>query len=213
MSQRTCSVNGCDRPTKARGYCSKHYQQQAVAYRVSQRTCSIEGCNSPHRSRGYCNSHYLRLRKRGTPELAPKPSLEERFWAKVDKTGGCWLWTGTQGSNGYGNFQDRTQKRGPAHRWAYEFAVGPIAEGLVLDHLCRNPACVRPDHLEPVTYKENSRRGLSTGIRVHITHCPQGHPYAGDNLIVAMRKTGPARVCRQCKNADGRRHYWARKSS
>jgi HNH endonuclease len=88
----------------------------------------------------------------------------ERFWSKVDRTGpdGCWMWLGQVNQWGYGHFR-RTLAPGvystvKAHRLAYTLLVGPIPEGLTLDHLCGHHACVRPDHLEPVTNAENLRR-------------------------------------------------------
>jgi hypothetical protein len=91
-------------------------------------------------------------------------SEAERFWSKVDRTdsSGCWLWLGQRNAWGYGHFR-RTVVLGTyvavkAHRYAYTLAIGPIPPGLTLDHLCGRPACVRPDHLEPVTNAENLRR-------------------------------------------------------
>ena len=82
----------------------------------------------------------------------------DRFWAKVDKGIFCWDWLGGK-SNGYGRFwvEGRLVQ---AHRWAYETMVGPIPEGLTLDHLCRVRYCVNPSHLEPVTLGENIRRSF-----------------------------------------------------
>jgi predicted DNA-binding transcriptional regulator AlpA len=96
-------------------------------------------------------------------------TVEERFWEKVEPTGFCWEWTAFKDRKGYGRFRvdDRTMQ---AHRVAYELLVGPIPEGLHLDHLCRNTSCVNPDHLEPVDLAENVRRGyrglLSGKIRL-----------------------------------------------
>jgi hypothetical protein len=81
-------------------------------------------------------------------------SLEERFWTKVDKTGDCWLWTGAKLPNGYGTHGGGSNKR-YAHRLAYEFAVGPIAEGMDIDHRCHVRDCVKPDHLRQATRKQN----------------------------------------------------------
>lgn len=83
-----------------------------------------------------------------------------------------------------------------AHRAAYRFFVGPIPEGLELDHLCRNPSCLNPEHLEPVTHAENMRRGYWASK----THCPQGHAYDDANTL---RQPNGGRLCRACKN--GRR--------
>jgi hypothetical protein len=119
-----------------------------------------------------------------------------RFWAKVDATGICWEWTACRDSKGYGRFRDGTLVG--AHRWSWEHLVGPIPEGLVIDHLCRNPPCVNPDHLEPVTHRENVIRGLVPHVsgewKRRITHCPQGHPYDEANT----RHSAGHRFCRAC---------------
>jgi hypothetical protein len=95
--------------------------------------------------------------------------VAERFWARVEKhdvdcpcCGGCWIWRGGTNGGVYGKFQAGSRRRGAApvfaHRFAYELLVAPIADGLTLDHLCRNTFCVNPAHLEPVTLGENLRR-------------------------------------------------------
>ncbi len=123
--------------------------------------CSIDECTNPSRTRTWCQKHYMRWFNYGRTTLLPKQSLDERFWAKVEKTDGCWLWTGAT-SNGRGRFNtgewDGWKRSAPAHRVAYQLVIGPIPEGLEIDHLCNNPICVRPDHLEPVTRSENARR-------------------------------------------------------
>ena len=82
---------------------------------------------------------------------------DERFFSRVDKTGTCWVWRTPLGT-GYGMFACSEAQPVMAHRWSYEHVHGPIEPGMVLDHLCMNRACVRPSHLEPVTYSENARR-------------------------------------------------------
>lgn len=84
------------------------------------------------------------------------------FWSRVDKTDGCWLWTAAKNSDGYGYFSIKGYSV-RAHRWAYELNVGPIPKNRVIDHLCRNRSCVRPDHLELVTNQENVIRGWKAG--------------------------------------------------
>ena len=111
---------------------------------------------------------------------------EARFWKYTKKTYSCWLWTGTLGPGGYGRLRhSELRKSVAAHRFAYELLVGPIPEGLQIDHLCRVHGCVNPAHLEPVTGKENQHRGFSfAGINHRKTHCPRNHPLSGENLYI-----------------------------
>lgn len=135
-------------------------------------------------------------------------TLEQRFWSKVDNCSrdACWEWTGGINGNGYGQINVAGRVIG-AHRIAYELLVGPIPEGLELDHLCRNRTCVNPAHLEPVTRRENQLRGQSvSGRNARKTHCPSGHPYSGSNLVV---KQGQRR-CRACIRRDQRKQYLKR---
>jgi hypothetical protein len=122
--------------------------------------------------------------------------LKDRFWSRVNKTETCWLWTGATVAGGYGCLRaDGRPLR--AHRVAYELTVGPIPDGLVLDHLCRTPACVRPDHLEPVTQRENILRGTSPAAQfAAATHCKRGHEFTPENT---MRRKGSTRECRTCR--------------
>lgn len=115
-------------------------------------------------------------------------------------TSDCWEWTGSKDRCGYGVIWfDQHYKK--AHRVAYLHIVGPIPEGLVLDHLCRNPACVRPDHLEPVTVWENTRRGTGPLAKNSAaTHCPKGHEYSPGNTYVHSGK----RSCRECRRVQAR---------
>jgi hypothetical protein len=96
--------------------------------------------------------------------LKPGPKIRDigdLFWAKVEPTGFCWNWKGAVLGGGYGNWTTARLRGYPqlAHRFAYEYLVGPIPDGMVLDHLCRNRICVNPDHLEPVTQQVNVLRG------------------------------------------------------
>jgi hypothetical protein len=120
----------------------------------------------------------------------------------VDESG-CWLWTGNCNRKGYGNSYRTGHGRVLAHRQVYELLLGTIPDGLELDHLCRTPACVNPEHLEPVTRAEHCARSTAaTKIR-----CEHGHPLVPPNLIVRLKRDGsPYRNCRVCK-ADANRRY------
>lgn len=127
----------------------------------------------------------------------------ERFHSKykVNDETGCWDWTASKNHLGYGQYWDG-KRRAKAHRFSYEALVGPIPEGLVIDHLCRNRGCVNPAHLEPVTQRRNVLRGEGMGaINARKTHCKHGHPFTPENTIKHPNGYG----CRLCRNAATRR--------
>lgn len=125
-------------------------------------------------------------------------SLYDRVFSKVRITDDCWEWTASKKNKGYGQISMPGRSPAEAHRVVYELLVGPVPKGLELDHLCRNHSCVNPAHLEAVTHQVNMSR---MQVRVR-THCPQGHPYSGDNLYVSSKGY---KFCRACNNAATRR--------
>lgn len=134
-------------------------------------------------------------------ELVVTNHAMSRFWSHVDRsTGpdGCWTWTGYR-EKGYGRFfLDQAHRSVRAHRLAYEQGRGPIPDGLQLDHLCRNRACVNPAHLEPVTQRTNILRGASpSALNAQKTHCPNGHSYSEDNVRVTQDGYRECRTCRR----------------
>ena len=178
-----CCVDGCDREIGKHGakqMCPRHYKRsragQCLTAPIGPRqqaaglTCSMEDCEGSVRARGLCATHHARWLKHGDPTVVrhkwdTTSTKVERIWEFVNKDGlvptapwcpvegNCWLWTGYIDRNGYGWLSGI-----PAHRRIYELTIGSPPADLDLDHLCRVPACVRPDHLEPVTRAENARR-------------------------------------------------------
>lgn len=123
--------------------------------------------------------------------------FEERLWERIDKNApnGCWLWTRALNASGYG-VVGRENKILRVHRVTYELLVGPIPEGMQLDHLCRVRACCNPDHLEPVTNRENWLRGQHhTAVMIRENKCKRGHEMTEENTY--WRKNG-GRLCRAC---------------
>lgn len=111
---------------------------------------------------------------------------------------GCWEWRGAKSGVGYGLYY-RRRTRALVHRVVYEICRGPIPTGLQIDHLCRVRLCVNPAHMEAVTSRTNTMRGLGvTAINARRTHCPQGHEYTPENTYSYGTKSG--RHCRTCNN-------------
>lgn len=137
--------------------------------------------------------------------MAPKPrSPIERALPKIQITPGCWIWTGTKHSGGYGTINVRLGVNAVSkllvHRVVYEHYNGPIPRGLTLDHLCRNRLCVNPDHLEPVTNKENILRGEAfSAVFARRDRCVRGHLLTPENTSRYSHKgIDQGRICRTC---------------
>lgn len=172
MADRICSVADCGNPHLARGFCNVHYLRwkkhgDPLIGARTRNTCSVDGCDGPCVGRGWCEKHYTRWKRHGDP-LATRLIVGDdaaRFASYLslgpvpehDPTlGPCWLWTGGLDPDGYCKFKAPGEQF--AYRWAYTFHVGPIPEGLELDHLCRVRSCANPWHLDPVTPGVNRRR-------------------------------------------------------
>jgi phage terminase large subunit-like protein len=165
------------------------------------RVCSDETCGRDVYAQGLCGKHYQRARSAGLLTLNPMKSLptnEARFWAYAQPNRyGCWAWTGSINPLGYGSLRLIEKRNKAAHLFAYELLIGPVPDGLVLDHLCQNRACCNPHHLEPVTRWENTRRGRNhIAANARKTHCMRGHALSGENVRVGARGR---RSCRQCE--------------
>lgn len=140
-------------------------------------------------------------------------TFEERFWSKVDLTEGmaaCWEWTGSRFASGYGQSSALGSSH-KAHRVAYELVVGPIPDGLTLDHLCRNRGCVNPSHLEPVSIRTNILRGAGPpALNAAKTECRHGHPLSPGNTYLNPRGE---RQCRSCNRARSLAFYYRKRGS
>lgn len=143
----------------------------------------------------------------------PQPPLE-RFWPKVNKNGPtprhcqdlgpCWEWNGARGRGGYGCFSIPPSRGVLAHRWIYKTLVGPIPDGLVIDHLCNNRCCVNPAHLKPCTTLENNLRADRSAVRFpRKSHCSRGHEFSPSNTYVTKQGF---RKCRACNAINHRKH-------
>lgn len=205
MSGKTCgqltvlSLAGSSKAGKVMWLCRCSCGNEATVYGNRLRNGHTQSCGCKHR-----------------------PALD-RFAENIALTdSGCIEWIGGLNGVGYGQFYVGKRERGKtsqgdtgkgyAHRWSYEYHMGPIPKGLFIDHLCRNTRCVNPDHLEPVTPRENVLRGVApAALHAKKTHCPAGHEYTGDNLYI--HPTKGMRFCRACGRAQAQRKRDMKKAS
>lgn len=232
MDKGTCTIEGCDRPVLARKMCSKHYgrwNKHGDPLHVEPMgrkpgpvvPCSIDDCEAPVAALGWCDTHYRRFRKSGDPLVTKRilGDIEARFWSKVDRRGDdeCWPWLDKPSSEGYGVF-GVGQKVVKAHHWAYEHFVGPIADGLVPDHLCHDPdTCKLADkcphrlcvnflrHLQPVTNRENSLRGAQTKLSDELVASLHARWRAGEKSVdlAAEADTHRTNLLKRFRRIDG----------
>lgn len=133
--------------------------------------------------------------------------MQDRFEAKIERLSDeCWRWTGYVLWNGYGRFGIGRDHSGQkqvayAHRVAYELYRGSIPTGMDIDHLCRRRNCVNPEHLEPVSHRENCLRGEAPNVQIHLSgYCKRGHKMDEQNTTIEIRSGKPKRRCKTCRN-------------
>jgi len=190
---------------------------------MAKPNCSVDGCERLSVSGAMCASHRKRWRTygdaygdipfgNGGTTLADRQPWPERFWANVNRSApaSCWEWQAHRSRDGYGRLRAQAPGSGEArmvsaHRVAYELSVGPVPEGLQLDHLCRNRACCNPAHLEPVTCQDNVRRGISPpAAHAAQAECINGHPF--DEANTYFWRARRSRACRACGRAATARY-------
>jgi hypothetical protein len=190
---------------------------------VSDRTCSEPDCEKAGPlTRGRCKTHYKAWRRSaGENFVSLNHDPVARFWEKVDKRDPdeCWPWRAAIEPSGYPTYRATYQgvRFTKAHRFAYHITVGPVPDGLDLDHLCHtrdedcragnecpHRRCCNPAHLEPVTERVNVLRGRSASAdNARKMRCDHGHLLAGDNLRI---EPDGSRRCRTCNRTNQRRY-------
>lgn len=224
-----CSVDGCDRASRTKGLCEMHYSRwksygdpgeaeprRALKYASP---CSVDGCERCAQVKGMCAHHYGNQTRHGHAVAIRDWPIEDRLervgWDVTE--GGCWEWRGARNGHGYGLLnKDR------AHRLMWEARNGPIPDGLVIRHRCDNPPCLRPDHLEVGTKKQNSRdmvergRSLAYATGRYDGVCVSGkHDVTRPGALKPVRSKGraPYYACVQCDRERQARYQQRKKES
>lgn len=219
-TKRTCGIEGCNEPHRCKGFCAVHYEEW-LRTDPDRARCSVEGCDTPARKRGLCGKHYQRFTTHGDATVTTRiRNNDHARWDSYIKVlpNGCWDWTGKCFPSGYARTTVGQSPRRAA-RVIYEWQVGPIPNGLTLDHECHNAAaargecaggiacphrrCVNPDHLVPKPIGENQHASVNTPAGR--THCKWGDEFTEENTSWQRRKNGTmTRVCRACKRRRAR---------
>lgn len=168
FSARTkgCSIEGCVKPFYGRGWCKPHYNQMIKRTPgMTGRICDIDGCGATHYGKGYCRKHWERANNHGDPHhvgAVRGATITERLAAYSRPVGDCIEWVGYRDKDGYGSIAINGESL-RASRVAYMEAHGQIPEGLVVRHKCDNPPCIKAEHLELGTHRDNTHDAIARG--------------------------------------------------
>ena len=162
--------------------------------------CNAGNCDRHSAKKGLCTMHHQRLKRNGSTQNGQ--GVDSRFWNKCSiADNGCWEWQGFLNPAGYGQFSAGNGKVMLTHRWTYQRFVGPLIDGMHIDHLCRNVKCCNPEHLEQVTPRVNMER--TTGHRHshyskgNRSHCGNGHEMTPENSYKRPGRVN-SYACRAC---------------
>ncbi len=181
---------------------------QSVVVALQSRICLVDGCANQTHALGLCGTHYQRFKRHGDPTILLQPkvfgTLEQRLWARVQKTDNCWLWLGRTNRGGYGVIDIATGRSCLAHRVAYELVRGAIDPGFALHHTCLMPNCVNPDHLEPIVPEVHTRTNPNNILiaKAQATQCIAGHVFDEANTYITRRGRRHCRICKRRRDRE-----------
>lgn len=237
-----CSIKGCGEPARCRGLCNSHHRKSlkygdplTVGRRASKANrglCKRTRCEDPVHADALCLGHFEKLRKfrahcdeiaeREIPTVVHAEGFRERFWAQVEKTDSCWLWSGSLNRARYGQMYLPNGYYRTAHRLSWVLAGRSLIDGLVIDHVCHtndhdcpggpcvHRRCVNPGHLEQVPQRTNILRGRGgSANNDRKDRCKRGHEF--DLLNTSWNNDG-SRHCKKCSSDRAKRKYQAEKA-
>jgi hypothetical protein len=172
---RSCTIEGCDRKHSSKGLCNLHMLRSIrtgsplTPLKYYPDSCTVENCNGKHKEKGLCSKHFQRLKKHGSikTEIHDLTSIQ-RFLkkTKINQTTGCIEWIGCKIPKGYGQFTANAISY-RAHRFSYQYYIGPIPSEMFVLHKCDNRGCVNPDHLFLGTHDDNMKDMVNKNRSVH----------------------------------------------